>query len=99
MDVCRHCQVPADAAHPSLLVEDRKYQEWQDMPLRSFCLSLQAPVFVSPAAALRRWTNVAPVRLCNISKTDVVFCNSLDGRRPANLQTALVTWYASASEL
>jgi hypothetical protein len=27
-----------------------------------------------------------------------VFCNSLDGRRPANLQTALVTWYASASE-
>jgi hypothetical protein len=22
----------------------------------------------------------------------VVFCNSLDGRRPANLQTALVTW-------
>jgi hypothetical protein len=30
---------------------------------------------------------------------DVVFYNSLDGRRPANLQTALVrTWYASASE-
>jgi hypothetical protein len=29
----------------------------------------------------------------------VVFRNSLDGRRgPANLQTALVTWYASASE-
>jgi hypothetical protein len=27
-----------------------------------------------------------------------VFCNSLDGRQPANLQTALVTWYASASE-
>jgi hypothetical protein len=27
-----------------------------------------------------------------------VLCNSLDGRRPANLQTALVTWYASASE-
>jgi chloramphenicol O-acetyltransferase len=27
-----------------------------------------------------------------------VFCTSLDGRRPANLQTALVTWYASASE-
>jgi hypothetical protein len=22
----------------------------------------------------------------------VVFCNSLDGRRPANLQTALVPW-------
>jgi hypothetical protein len=30
--------------------------------------------------------------------TFIVFCNSLDGRRPANLQTALVTWYASASE-
>jgi hypothetical protein len=28
---------------------------------------------------------------------DVVFCTSLDGRRPANLQTALVAWYASAS--
>jgi hypothetical protein len=27
-----------------------------------------------------------------------VVCNSLDSRRPANLQTALVTWYASASE-
>jgi hypothetical protein len=29
----------------------------------------------------------------------IVFGNSLDGRRPTNLQTALVTWYASASEL
>jgi hypothetical protein len=28
----------------------------------------------------------------------LVFCNSLDGRRPANLQTALVTCNASASE-
>jgi hypothetical protein len=27
-----------------------------------------------------------------------VFYISLDGRRPANLQTALVTWYMSASE-
>jgi hypothetical protein len=27
----------------------------------------------------------------------VGFCNSLDGRRPANPHTALVTWYASAS--
>jgi hypothetical protein len=26
-----------------------------------------------------------------------VICTSLDGRRPANLQIALVTWYASAS--
>jgi hypothetical protein len=27
-----------------------------------------------------------------------VFCNTLDGTRPANLQTALVTCYASASK-
>jgi hypothetical protein len=33
-----------------------------------------------------------------MGKRQVVFCNSVDGRRPANLQTALVTWYASASE-
>jgi hypothetical protein len=29
----------------------------------------------------------------------VVICNILDGRRPANLQTALVTWYAECQRM
>jgi hypothetical protein len=42
-----------------------------------------------------------PVELSLIYLGDwhsVAFCNSLDGRWPLNLQTALVTWYARASE-
>jgi hypothetical protein len=33
-----------------------------------------------------------------IPLSSAVSCNSLDGRRPANLHTALVTWYARASK-
>jgi hypothetical protein len=37
--------------------------------------------------------------ICNLRRSDSKYCvtNSVDGRRSANLQTALVTWYASAS--
>jgi hypothetical protein len=43
----------------------------------------------------RAWSSVlvvAKFMILLLQSYKVLFCNSLDGRRPANLQTALVTW-------